>query len=96
VAENQQVKEVLESNMHLLKDSLESQGMNVQGFSVSVRQDSDRHRMNWERQNDSRGPTLRGASARSSLSVGGLTDFSSSERIADPYQWEDSTINLTA
>lgn len=35
-AESQQVKEILESNMQLLKDSLEKQGMLVQGFSVSV------------------------------------------------------------
>jgi flagellar hook-length control protein FliK len=96
VAENQQVKEVLESNMHLLKDSLENQGMNVQGFSVSVRQDSDRQRMNWERQNSSKGSAVRGISARNSLSAGELTGFNSSERIADHYQWGDSTINLTA
>lgn len=40
VAESQQVKQVLEANMQTLKDSLEKQGLTVQGFSVSVRQDS--------------------------------------------------------
>lgn len=40
IAENQQVKQVLESNMQFLKENLEKQGLNVQGFSVSVRQDS--------------------------------------------------------
>lgn len=96
VAENQQVKEVLESNMHLLKDSLESQGMNVQGFSVSVRQDSNRPRMNWAKQNDSRGSVVHGASARNSSLLGGLADLNSSGGSTDPYQWENSTINLTA
>lgn len=36
VAENQQVKDIIESNMQLLKDSLEKQGLMVQSFSVSV------------------------------------------------------------
>lgn len=39
VAENQQVKQVLEANMQTLKDSLEKQGMSVQNVSVSVGQD---------------------------------------------------------
>lgn len=36
VAENEQVKAALEANMQILKDSLEKQGLSVQGFSVSV------------------------------------------------------------
>lgn len=39
-AESEQVKQVIEANFQLLKDALEKQGMNIQGFSVSVRQDS--------------------------------------------------------
>lgn len=35
-AENQQVKEILESNMQLLKDALENSGLAVQNLSVSV------------------------------------------------------------
>ncbi len=96
VAENEQVKEVLESNMHLLKDSLENQGMNVQGFSVSVRQDSNRQRMNWERQNNNGETVVHGASPRTSEIVGNLADPSISESMVDPYRWESSTINLTA
>ena len=34
--ENQQVKEILESNMQMLKDALEESGFNVQSLSVSV------------------------------------------------------------
>lgn len=40
VAENRQVKQILEANMQLLKDALEKQGLSVEGFSVSVGQDS--------------------------------------------------------
>lgn len=36
IAENYQVKEILETNMNLLKDVLEKQGIIVQNFSVSV------------------------------------------------------------
>ncbi|MCL6559393.1 MAG: flagellar hook-length control protein FliK, partial [Firmicutes bacterium] len=42
VAESQQVKQVLEANMQLLKDTLERQGLSVQQFSVSVGQDNPR------------------------------------------------------
>ncbi len=41
-ADSYQVKEVLEANMQALRDSLERQGLNVQGFSVSVRQEQER------------------------------------------------------
>lgn len=40
IAENRQVKQILEANMQLLKDALEKQGLSVEGFSVSVGQDS--------------------------------------------------------
>ncbi len=38
IAESQQVKEILEGNMQLLKDALEKQGFSVQEFNVSVGQ----------------------------------------------------------
>jgi len=41
IAENQHVKQILESNMQFLRESLEKQGLNVQGFSVALRQDAD-------------------------------------------------------
>lgn len=40
VVENQAVKEVLESNLNLLKNALNEKGFGVQGFHVSVGQDS--------------------------------------------------------
>lgn len=43
-AESHQVKEIIEANMQILKDSLEKQGLFVQGFSVSVGGDSNENR----------------------------------------------------
>lgn len=40
-AENQQVKEILESNMQMLKDALENSGLTVQNLSVSVGNNND-------------------------------------------------------
>jgi len=39
-AENEQVKQIIESNFQMLKDALEQKGYTIQGFSVSVGQDS--------------------------------------------------------
>jgi flagellar hook-length control protein FliK len=36
VAENEQVKAAIETNMQILKDALEKQGLSIQGFNVSV------------------------------------------------------------
>ncbi|MCG8402500.1 MAG: flagellar hook-length control protein FliK, partial [Firmicutes bacterium] len=94
VAENQQVKQVLESNMQLLKDSLEKQGMVIQGFSVSVRDDSSKSlfgRDAWGQQR--KGNTPGAPYPGGVLSASELTD--STERI-NPYYWSGSSINLTA
>ncbi len=40
VAESYEVKQVIESNFNELKDMLQEKGLEVQGFSVSVRQDN--------------------------------------------------------
>lgn len=40
MAENNHVKQIIESNFQMLKDALEQKGYTVQGFSVSVGQDS--------------------------------------------------------
>lgn len=43
-AESEQVKEILESNMQLLKDALEKSGLSVQSLSVSVGNGQDKNR----------------------------------------------------
>ncbi len=95
VAESQQVREVLESNMQLLKDALHKQGLAVQDFSVSVRQGSAGFDDN-SRQYDGEDGHL-GRPVRKSTRV--ETDFPEFPQAIDPsnpYIWEASTINLTA
>lgn len=43
MVENMQVKQIIETNMQVLKDALEKQGLSVEGFSVSVGQEQQ----NW-------------------------------------------------
>lgn len=52
VAENQQVKQIIETNLNVLKDALEKQGMVVQQFSVSVGHDSWNRGFNQNSQNN--------------------------------------------
>ncbi len=96
VAENQQVREVLQANMQLLKDSLERQGLVVQGFSVSVQQDSQRGYNG----NENQQPNKR---TNGNLNTGRIPfgNINTVENLADsqsmnPYTMNDSRINLTA
>lgn len=54
VAENQQVKDIIEANMQLLKESLQKQGLAVQSFSVSVGNGESQGfgRNNWTNENN--------------------------------------------
>lgn len=95
VAENQQVKEVIESNMQLLKDSLEKQGLSVQGFSVSVGQQSSGGFKDQGQSDNSRGTQgdrIQNVS-RGIAAVGNVTEVLDR---SNPYNWNESSINLTA
>jgi len=95
VAENQQVKQILETNMQTLKDSLEKQGLNVQGFSVSVGQDS-RNRYGKQKEYDRNNRTI-SIKTSSSINVGyGTVDQQPGIQRLNAYKWGSSTINLTA
>lgn len=95
VAESQQVKEVLETNMQLLKDTLEKQGLSIQGFSVSVGQDKSRE-FAQGRFNDGRSG-IKGSKSNSSGNSSIITSsISTGTQRVNPYQWADSSINLTA
>lgn len=96
VAENQQIRQVLESNMQLLKDSLERQGMNVQGFSVSVRQDSGQSAGNWAHPRKSSNRGIARVEYGNTFSGGTMEELMESSVTANPYNWGGSTINLTA
>lgn len=95
VAESHQVKEILETNMQLLKDTLEKQGLVVQDFSVSVGQDS------WQgfnREGRYEGRSLAGGSK---TEAGGIKVFSTTGALdgqskVNPYNLNDNRINLTA
>lgn len=95
VAENHQVKQILESNMQFLKENLEKQGLNVQGFSVSVRQDSG----------DDEGHYSNGSEGRRNIStklrnvsgiVADMSGLIQTENENTYLNWGNSTINLTA
>lgn len=90
-AENQQVKQVLESSMELLKDSLEKQGLTVQGFSVSVRDDGAGRGFFNGRQ-DVKRAAGRGAYR---TEAAGAPDISRMTAL-NPYEASDSSIDLTA
>jgi len=90
MAENQQVKQILESNMQLLKDSLEKQGMVVQDFSVTVGQNSSYSTPQRENRGKQRqGQTSAAGGIVSARALGGTERF-------NPYEWSESSIDLTA
>jgi flagellar hook-length control protein FliK len=94
VAENQQVKQIIESNLNLLKDSLEKQGMDIQDFSVSVRDQSSGgfyERNQFERKTGKR----RNAGMLNSAAVMSVNAAEINDRLAAYYP-SGSTINLTA
>ncbi|MGE5613917.1 MAG: flagellar hook-length control protein FliK [Bacillota bacterium] len=96
VADNQQVKQVLEANMQLLKNSLERQGINVQGLSVSVRQESDGYPGSGSEPGEngrivSAGKVYPGPGIES-----GMRELTSAFGANSAYLWTYSTIDLTA
>ncbi|MGI6778759.1 MAG: flagellar hook-length control protein FliK [Acetivibrionales bacterium] len=94
VAENLQVKQILESNMQILKDSLEKQGMFIQGFSVSVNQERSQFSggNGW---NDKAGKDRKALTGiyQENTSVAEAAEI---ERRISPYEWNGSSIDLTA
>lgn len=97
IAENQQVKEIIETNMQLLKDTLQKQGLTVQDCSVSVGQDSQRGQSqgNWSgSREDSKNPNRRVELA--GINTSNTFDSSENQASKNPYNWTQSSINLTA
>ena len=104
MAENQQVKEVLESNMQLLKDSLQKQGISIEGVSVQI---ADRNRNSYEQQRSSEGKNEKSNKDISSISRNSISKASGGlyvssnildvlpERLAQ-YSYESSSINMMA
>ena len=94
LAENQQVKQIIESNFNVLRDALEKQGITVQQFSVSVGQDSWNKGFN----QDNRGNSSKSNGKNQGIS--GITvnnpNYYDREKTGSIRMWPDSTINFTA
>lgn len=95
IAESQQVKQVLEANMQLLKDSLEKQGLMVQDFSVSVRQDSSGNTESGNKREEGKRKALPGQMGDRS-NVSGIGAVGRNISVNNYYNWSESSINLTA
>ena len=97
-AESEQVRAILESNMQLLKDSLEKSGLTVQQLSVSVGQQPGRGRQEDGRDGDSdngRGNAYANRGIRVSANFG-TQGANLSVRMKDYLNGPDSTISLKA
>jgi flagellar hook-length control protein FliK len=94
IAENYQVKQVIESGMQQLKQSLEEQGMFIQDLSVSVRQDGKKDTRNSmsNKKNDDGYPN-------EIEKQNGMSEYLNNPMdipLKNPYILNESTINLTA
>jgi len=95
IAESQQVKQILEANMQLLKDSLEKQGMSVQNFSVSVGQQSSRGSDGDNASDEGRRTSLK-RMRLTAESTGDYVDMQAVSNALNLYNWGESKINITA
>lgn len=99
IAENQQVKDVIETNMQLLKDSLQKQGISIEGVSVQVGQDKKNGFMqqhSFEGKSGNSGSRRSYGSSIAGVSKAGISSLETlPERLAQ-YAYDSSTINLTA
>lgn len=99
IAESQQVKEIIETNMQLLKDSLQKQGISIDGVSVQVRQDNrseSRNQSLSQGKNSSSGNGVKHTEGVTGSTVAGASILENlPERLAQ-YTDDLNTINLTA
>ncbi len=90
IAENRQVKEVLDSNMQFLKDSLEKQGFALEGFSVSVGNGSTGQAADSQRAMHTQGRSR--TSAGAVMNPVGISELS--EKVESLYAFYGSTVNI--
>ncbi len=99
IAESQQVKEIIETNMQLLKDSLQKQGIAIDGVSVQVGQDNrseNRNQSLSQGRNNGSGNGSKHAEGVTGSTVAGASLLENlPERLAQ-YTDDLNTINLTA
>ncbi len=96
VAENEQVKAILESNMQLLKDSLQKNGVHIQSLSVSVGQNGEEQRGEY----DGKGYSRAGAQKMDIPTVTGMEGLQQTYRpgnlAVNMFGTNTRGINLTA
>lgn len=99
IAESQQVKEIIETNMQLLKDSLQKQGIAIDGVSVQVGQENrseNRNQSLTQGKNNGSGNGIKHAEGVTGSNVAGVSLLENlPERLAQ-YTDDRNTINLTA
>lgn len=95
VAENDQVKAIIESNMQSLKDSLQQQGVSVQKFEVSVGQEHKGWNFNGG-QGERNGRNQSGSLGNRKINMVGVEGDMPVRRAINPYEMSESRINLTA
>lgn len=99
IAESQQVKEVIETNMQLLKDSLQKQGISINAISVQVGNDKQseyQQNNSFQSKNSGQSNKFKQGSNGLGISKAGINAFDIlPERLAQ-YAYESNTINLTA
>ncbi|MGE4282494.1 MAG: flagellar hook-length control protein FliK [Clostridia bacterium] len=91
-AESQQVKEIIEASLPQLKDALESQGLNVKGFNVSV---GDQNRQNQTYERESKG-RVRRVTSEEQEGIIAAVDYNRHSIVTNPYQWSESSVEFTA
>lgn len=96
VAENFHVQRLLESNMQMLRESLEKQGIVVQDLSVSVRQDGKQARENGPQSRSLPGVRPKGTAPMAAARILDTPGIAEVPGTGDPWLWQGSTINLTA
>jgi len=93
-AESEQVKAAIESSMDNLKESLTKQGFSIEGFSVSVRQDSKKSFYDGHENSQNGSRSNKGDKIISTASVG-LSAIEENQML-NPYMVNSNSINLTA
>lgn len=99
IAESNQVKEIIETNMQLLKDSLEKQGLSIDNISVQVGQEKQkefREQSSYQSKNkDSNNGTKYGSNEINTVKVGYDALDTLPERLAQ-YADDTNTVNFRA
>jgi len=99
IAESQKVKEIIETNMQLLKDSLQKQGISIDSVSVQVGHDKQseyQQQNSFQSKNNGSSNKFKQGTNQLGIMKAGINAFDAlPERLAQ-YAYDSNTINLTA